>query len=169
MTAIPRLSPWILAPLLLASACDNSTNTFPPQRASNEEPQPNPGFVVLSSVHSVADTASRLEGLIKNKGLTLFTKIDHAANASAAGLSLPETRVIIFGNPNAGTPLMAASRTIAIDLPQKILIWKSGDNVQLAYNSPSYLASRHQVNGQDERLKKIAGLLSSLAKEATSE
>ena len=118
------------------------------------------GVVVKQSNHSVEETIDRLESALSEAGLTIFARIDHAAGAEGAGLSLRPTTVLIFGNPNLGTPLMAGAQTLAIDLPQKALAYEdeNGD-VFLAYNDPAYLAARHGLDGQDEVLARITGAL----------
>ena len=129
------------------------------------------GLIVRQSAQSVGDTQAQLEAAIGNiDGLMVMTVIDHAANAEGAGLELPPTRVVIFGNPNLGTPLMQAERSVAIDLPQKMLIYEdeAGD-VFVAYNSPFYLKERHGLEGQDDTLNMIANALNALAKAATAE
>ena len=129
------------------------------------------GLIVRQSAQGVADTQAQLETAIGNiDGLMVMTVVDHAANAESAGLELPPTRVVIFGNPNLGTPLMQAERSVAIDLPQKMLIFEdeAGD-VFVAYNSPFYLKERHGIEGQDDTLNMIANALNSLAKAATAE
>lgn len=118
------------------------------------------GMISKKSAHSVAETIDRLEAILKEKGLTVFARIDHAAGAKKADLQLAPTQVLIFGNPKLGTPLMAASATTALDLPQKALAYQdaSGD-VFLVYNDPAYLMARHEIAGRDEVLKKITGAL----------
>ncbi len=128
------------------------------------------GMVILQSANDIDTTQAKLEAAIEDAdGLMVMTVIDHAANAEGAGLELRPTRLVIFGNPNAGTPLMQAAQTVAIDLPQKMLIWEdeNGD-VFVAYNSPYYLKARHGVAGQDERFATISGLLDKLASSATA-
>lgn len=136
------------------------------------EPAPcplNTGLMTTDSAHSFEDTLTLLEKAIETKGLTLFTRIDHADNASNAGLSLQPTTVVLFGNPKAGTPLMQSSRTTAIDLPQKMLVWVDDNGTHLTYNAPSYLADRHGITDQGPRLNKIAELLAGLASEAAAQ
>jgi uncharacterized protein (DUF302 family) len=127
------------------------------------------GMIDVKSAHSVAVTADRLESILASKGMTVFKRIDHAAGAQKAGETLPPTELVIFGNPKVGTPLMLCSRSIAIDLPQKALIWEDDSGVVwLSYNDPQYLASRHSTQGCDEVLKKVAGALSKFANKATA-
>jgi uncharacterized protein (DUF302 family) len=127
------------------------------------------GMVDVKSAHSVAVTADRLESILASKGMTVFKRIDHAAGAQKAGMTLPPTEQIIFGNPKIGTPLMLCSRSIAIDLPQKALIWEDASgNVWLSYNDPQYLKLRHNTQGCDEVLKKVAGALGNFANKAAA-
>lgn len=128
----------------------------------------NDGLINLKSNYSVAETADRFEADIKEKGLSFFARVDHAANAANVELELSPTQLILFGNPKAGTPLMKCAPTTAIDLPQKALFWADEDgNVWLSYNDPEYLKTRHNIEGCDAVLEKISGLLSKLATAAT--
>lgn len=128
------------------------------------------GLIVKSSPYSVEETETRFKKILEAKGLNLFATVDHAQNASGAGLELRPTRVVIFGNPKVGTPLMQCQQTIAIDLPQKVLIWEDEQGqVQLAYNDPQYLGGRHRLNGCGiESLKTISGALNNLTNGAIS-
>jgi uncharacterized protein (DUF302 family) len=102
------------------------------------------GIITKPSHHPVEQTVERLKGLLEAKGITLFALVDHSGEAAKVGLSMPPTKLLIFGNPKAGTPLMLAAPSSALDLPLKILIWQdSGGNVWLSYNSPAYLKERH--------------------------
>lgn len=113
--------------------------------ASNESPQAE-GFVSRRSLHSVEDTASRIIATLAAKGIKLFAVIDHSGEAAAAGLAMPPTRLLIFGNAKAGTPLMIARPSAAIDLPLKILVWRDGEGaVWTSWNSVDYLARRHNL------------------------
>ena len=95
-------------------------------------------MINVKSVHSVAQTADRLEKVLEAKGMTLFTRIDHAAGAAKVGEELRPTELLIFGNPKVGTPLMQCSQTVAIDLPQKALIWEDNEgSVWFSYNDPA--------------------------------
>ncbi|MEZ9179191.1 DUF302 domain-containing protein [Vibrio cyclitrophicus] len=125
------------------------------------------GLIKYQSNYSVKETADRFESIAKSKGLTLFARIDHQKNASSVDLKLRPTEVIIFGNPKVGTPLMQCQQDVAIDLPQKVLVTEdSNKKVWLSYNDPNYLMERHAINGCDEVIKKISGVLSKLS-EAT--
>ena len=106
-----------------------------------------PGLVRIRSRHSVEEVLARLSALLDTNGVKLFTVIDHSGEAANAGLAMPLTKVVVFGNPQAGTPLMVAVPSIAIDLPLKLLIAEdpSGGGVTVSYNSPAYLRERHQL------------------------
>ena len=102
------------------------------------------GIVDVASHHSVDETVDRLEGILQARGIKLFALVDHSGEAEKAGLHMPPTRLLIFGNPKAGTPLMLAAPTTAIDLPLKILVWEDAQGkVWISYNSPAYLQERH--------------------------
>lgn len=97
-----------------------------------------------SSNHSVEQTAERLRNILQSKGITLFALIDHSGEAEKVEMSMLPTKLLIFGSPKAGTPLMLAAPSIAIDLPLKILVWEdSQGKVWVSYNSPDYLMKRH--------------------------
>ena len=137
---------------------------------STAQEQPNNGLITQQSIHDLTTTHEKLESAIAEAGLTLMTVVDHQANAASVNLELRPTRLFIFGNPNAGTPLMQNAQSMAIDLPQKMLIWEDDAGVVfVTYNDPMYLAQRHGVTGMDEALTKISGVLASLATSATSE
>ncbi len=102
------------------------------------------GIVTIASRHTVDDTVARLEQILATKQIKLFAVIDHSGEAAAAGLEMRPAKLIIFGNPKAGTPVMVASPTAAIDLPLKILVDQGSDGtVRVTYNSPEYLQARH--------------------------
>ncbi len=104
----------------------------------------NNGIVNKPSKHSVEQTVEALNNILKSKGIAVFALIDHSGEAEKVGLKMRPTKLLIFGNPKAGTPLMLASPSSAIDLPLKILIWEDGQGkVWLSYNSPEYLRERH--------------------------
>ena len=127
------------------------------------------GVVTMESANDFETTQTRLEEAIAANNLVLVTVIDHGANAEGAGLELLPTRLLIFGNPQVGTPLMQQSRTHAIDLPQKMLVWQdSGGAVYVSYNEPGYLARRHGLM-TDTRTETIAGVLNRLASVATND
>ncbi len=126
------------------------------------------GLISVKSAHDVKTTADRLENVLKAKGMTVFARIDHALGAVRVGKSLAPTELVIFGNPKIGTPLMQCSRTVAIDLPQKALIWKDGKGVVwLTYNDPVYLMKRHGLQDCKKIISKVSGALKNFAKAAT--
>ena len=97
-----------------------------------------------ASNHSVAEAVDKLKNTLLSKGLTLFARVDHSAEAERAGMRMPPTNLLIFGSPKAGTPVMLAGPSAAIDLPLKILVWEDGQGkVWVSYNSPTYLQERH--------------------------
>ncbi len=128
------------------------------------------GLISIKSAHDVASTADRLEQALLSKGMTVFTRINHTAGAEKAGMTLRPTELVIFGNPKIGTPLMNCQQTVAIDLPQKALIWQDDSGqVWLTYNAPGYLASRHNIQGCDQVLAKIEQALANFARVAVGE
>jgi uncharacterized protein (DUF302 family) len=115
------------------------------------------GIINASSNHSVDQTVERLKGILKHKGLTLFALVDHGGEAEKVGLKMQPTKLLIFGSPKGGTPVMLAAPSIAIDLPLKILIWEDVQGkVWVSYNSPEYLTKRHSV--PNDLIKNIAGV-----------
>lgn len=127
------------------------------------------GFVAVKSAHDMATTQARLEAAIKQANLILVMVIDHTANAQGVGLELRPTKLVLFENPRAGTPLMQSAQSVAIDLPQKFLIWQNQQGeVWVGYNDPQYLKQRHNISAQDERLTAIATALANLSRAATA-
>jgi uncharacterized protein (DUF302 family) len=109
-------------------------------------PNTNSGILRKQSKHSVDETLRSLKGALDAKGVTVFAIVDHSGEAEKAGLKMRPTKLLIFGNPKAGTPLMLAAPSIAIDLPLKILVSEDEDGkVWVSYNSPDYLKQRHGV------------------------
>jgi uncharacterized protein (DUF302 family) len=126
-------------------------------------------LITVESHYSAKETADRFESIIKDKGFTVFSRIDHQKNAAGVNLTLRPTEVIIFGNPNIGTQLMQCNQLVAIDLPQKVLISEDADNkVWLSYNNPQYIKQRHSIAGCDKVINKISGVLNTLSIAATS-
>jgi uncharacterized protein (DUF302 family) len=129
------------------------------------------GLITLQSSHGPKETMIRLAAAVEAKGMTVFAHIDHAAGAAAAGLSLPPTDLLIFGNAKAGTPLMQLVQTMGIDLPLKALVWQDGSlgTTWLSYNDPNWLAQRHGVGHESEAtLHAMAAALNALAKAVTT-
>jgi uncharacterized protein (DUF302 family) len=115
------------------------------------------GLIMRRSRHSVDETVGSLKATLDAKGIKLFAMIDHSGEAAKVGMTMPPTKLLIFGDPKAGTPLMLASPGSAIDLPLKVLVRQDQDgSVTIAYNSPAYLGARHGL--PEELLKNIAGI-----------
>ena len=126
------------------------------------------GIITLPSAHDVSTTADRLVKALQSKGMNVFTRIDHAQGAASVNQTLRPTQLVIFGNPKVGTPLMQCAQSVAIDLPQKALIWEDAEGkVWLSYNDPGHLAKRHAIDGCDETLIKVGNALADFAKAAT--
>lgn len=126
-----------------------------------EELVANNGIVNKPSKHSVDDTLGKLQHLLEAKGIAVFALVDHSGEAAKVGMNMRPTKLLIFGNPKGGTPLMLAAPSIAIDLPLKILIWQDDqEKVWVSYNTPEYLAERH---GLPSHLAQNIGFVESLA------
>jgi uncharacterized protein (DUF302 family) len=114
------------------------------------------GIISKASKYSVPETLDRVDALLRSKGIKIFVRVDHSGEAEKAGLKMPPTQLLIFGNPKGGTPVMLAAPTAAIDLPLKALAWQDGDGkVWLSYNDPEYLKKRYGLT--DDQIKTIAG------------
>ena len=104
------------------------------------------GLVEVESAYGVPETMDRLQELVEQRGLTVFARIDHAAGAAKIGTSMRPTQLLIFGNPQGGTPFMTCAQTVGIDLPLKALVWQDADaRVWVGYNDPAFVAARHGV------------------------
>lgn len=115
------------------------------------------GIITKDSPYaSVSETFERLQELVRQKGLQTFAVVDHSGEAERVGLQMQETKLLIFGSPKTGTPLMAASPLLALDLPLQALVWDDGGHVRVSYNATSYLATRHDL--PSELVKNIAGI-----------
>ncbi|HEC84021.1 MAG: DUF302 domain-containing protein [Candidatus Parabeggiatoa sp. nov. 2] len=122
------------------------------------------GLVNVEATRSVKETTDHLESLLKEKGMTIFARINHAEGAKRIGKELRPTELLIFGNPKAGAPLMQCKQAMGIDLPLKMLIWEDENGqVWLTYNNPEHLANRHKLAGCAEKvIKTVAGNLTKL-------
>jgi uncharacterized protein (DUF302 family) len=128
---------WQCALMLIGFVLSGSAQN--PVKHKNE-------IVDVPSKHSVDETVDRVKNILQSKGIALFCLIDHSGEAAKVGLKMPPTKLLVFGSPKAGTPLMLAAPSIAIDLPLKILVWQDGNGkVWLSYNSPEYLQERHSL------------------------
>jgi uncharacterized protein (DUF302 family) len=126
------------------------------------------GVINVESDSNVKETADRLERILKEKGMTIFNRIKHSEGAANVGIDILETELIIFGNPKVGSPLMKCQQTVAIDLPQKALIWLDDKNkVWISYNDPRYLEKRHNILGCEEVIAKIEKALSGITMAAS--
>lgn len=118
-------------------------------------PDPGNGIISKPSHHSVEQTVETLKRILQAKGITLFALVDHGGEAEKVGMKMPPTKLLIFGSPKGGTPLMIASPTVAIDLPLKVLVAEDAKGaVWVSYNAPAYLQQRHALPA--ELLKSIA-------------
>ncbi len=122
------------------------------------------GIVNLPTHASVDETVTHLQSILQEKGVQIFALIDHSGEAKRVGFEMRPTKLLIFGNPKAGTPLMLAAPSIAIDLPLKLLVWEdAGGQVWISYNSPEYLQKRHAL---PQNLVAALGAVETLAKNA---
>jgi uncharacterized protein (DUF302 family) len=118
------------------------------------------GVTKRESRYSVPQTLDRLEAVLKERGITVFARIDHAGEATKVGLNLPPTQLLVFGNPRAGTSLMVAHPTIAIDLPMKALAWQdAAGKVWIGFNSADYLKKRHDLTDEQAKSLAVVGVL----------
>lgn len=125
---------------------------------------PDNGIVTVPSHHSVDQTVDKLKGILQERAVKLFAVVDHSGEAKMVGLQMRPTKLLIFGNPKAGTPLMIASPSIAIDLPFKALVWEDADaKVWISYNAPAYLQARHAL---PKELVPTLAVIEALAKNA---
>jgi len=129
------------------------------------------GIATKMSVNTFDTTYQKLVAAITgNPNLKIIAELDHQMNAASVNLELRPTRLIVFGNPNLGSPLMQSKQSAGIDLPQKMLVWETADSVvQVAYNDPTYIAQRHGLTGVDTELSTIAMALENLSNAATQE
>jgi len=125
------------------------------------------GIMDVPSRHTVDDTVERLRSILTAKGVTLFALVDHSGEAEKAGMKMPPTKLLIFGSPKAGTPVMLAAPSIAIDLPLKVLVWQDeAGQAWLSYNAPEYLRERHHVPAE---LMQNLSVVAALAEKAAGE
>lgn len=127
------------------------------------------GMINIQSDFNVKETTDRLESILNEKGMTIFNRIKHSESADKVGIELRETELIIFGNPKVGSPLMKCQQSVAIDLPQKALVWEDDESkVWISYNDPTYLVKRHGISGCGEVISKIKKALSGITKAAAT-
>ena len=128
------------------------------------------GVLNIKSQFSVKTTADRLDKILTEKGMTIFNRIKHSESAAKIGIQLHETELIIFGNPKAGSPLMKCQQSMAIDLPQKALVWEDeNSNVWISYNDIRYLQKRHNIENCEKVISKVEKILATITKSAATE
>ncbi len=126
------------------------------------------GLVTVESGASFDETVANVESAVEEQGATIVATVDHSENAASVGEELPPTSLVIFGNPEAGTPFMQSSQTAGLDLPQKMLVWEDENGaVNVSYNDPEYLVERHGLEGVDEQVEMVSGALEMLAASAS--
>lgn len=126
------------------------------------------GIVTIESQYNFHDTYERLKGILAgNPNLKILLELDHSKNAKSLDLDLAPTKIIMFGNPKLGTPLMKSGKMTGLDLPQKMLVCERDGLVTISYNDPKYLKDRHQIEGQDEVLEKVSGALKKISTAAS--
>ena len=127
------------------------------------------GMIDVESAFGVVETADRMERILKKKGMTVFGRVRHSEAAGKVGIELRDTELIIFGNPKVGSPLMSCAQSVAIDLPQKALIWSDDKaRVWISYNDPGYLKKRHNISGCEGVISKIGSALAGIARSAST-
>ena len=128
------------------------------------------GVINVQSFFNAKETAKRYVKIVKDKDMTVFDRINHTKNAKKVGVQLRYTELIIFGNPNVGSTLMKCQQRVALDLPQKVLIWEDEQGlVWITYNDPEYLVQRHTIDGCKEVIAKVKSVLAGIAKAAASD
>lgn len=126
------------------------------------------GVINVKSTLGIQETADRMVNILTKKGMTIFNRIKHSQGAAKVGIDLRSTELILFGNPKVGSPLMKCQQTVAIDLPQKALIWEDANaQVWISYNDPRYLQKRHNIQGCETTIAKIEKALAGITKAAS--
>jgi uncharacterized protein (DUF302 family)/uncharacterized membrane protein YidH (DUF202 family) len=160
-SAAPQSPVLVVAVLLTLLTAALGLSVIPSARADtprrSESMDIGEGIIRKPSTRTVPETLDRLEATLKAKGITVFARVDHSGEAAKVGLTMPPTQVLIFGNPKAGTPVMLAAPTSAIDLPLKALAWQDGaGKVWLGYTDPAYLARRYGLT--EAQVAPLAGI-----------
>jgi uncharacterized protein (DUF302 family) len=125
-------------------------------------------LTITRSSSDYEQTVGALLGAIEQRGLTVFSRIDHAAGAQQVGLELADEEVVIFGSPKSGTSLMQSDPTVGIELPLRILVWRAGEDVMLAHHDPRELTGAYAIGEHEPILEQMAGLLDALVSEAAA-
>ena len=150
--------------IYLVSVRSSSATAFNNSKETSMAPTKDNGIINRPSNHSVDETVEKLKNILQAKGVALFALVDHSGEAEKVGMKMRPTKLLIFGSPKAGTPLMLAAPSVAIDLPLKILVWEDGDGkVWASYNSPAYLQERH---GLPQNLLQNIAVVETLAAKA---
>ena len=126
-------------------------------------------WVVKNSPHTVPVTVAKLNSAIESAGASVAAVVDHAEAAKKAGMELPPTTLVIFGNPKLGTPLMQHNRQMGIDLPMRVLVWQDGDATKIGYVSPESMASDYGIAADNASIRKMIGALDKLTNAATAQ
>jgi len=127
------------------------------------------GLIIKDSPYDVDTTYTKLKTIISNNpNLKILLELDHSKNAASVDLELRPTKIIMFGNPKLGTPLMQASQTASIDLPQKISVYSTGTGTKIAYNDPLHLKKRHQIEDKDDVLNTVSKALNTITEKVIS-
>lgn len=152
--------------IYLISVRNSTRSQFQKPKEVTMAPNSDNGIVSTPSSHSVDQTVEKLEAMLRSRGVTLFVLVDHSGEAEKAGMKMRPTKLLIFGNPKAGTPIMLAAPSSAIDLPLKILVWEDGEGkVWISYNHPQYLQNRHGIPPELMQNIAVAGTLAAQAGE----
>ncbi len=160
--------------ILTVTSCNQSQNDTSKEKQQNlkqeMEISKSQGVITKVSSQNFEDTYSTLVEIITNNpNLKIVAQLDHQANATSVGLELNPTRVIMFGNPKLGTPLMQNSQIIGLDLPQKVLVWQDAEGVvNVSYNDPEFIKLRHNVDGNENILQTVTKALDNISKVTTS-
>jgi uncharacterized protein (DUF302 family) len=162
---MPILTGVIALGVLMACQADHTTAS--PQTQTQENIQPM--IIKKPSAYSASETIDRLETILNAKGLTVFTRVNHAAGAKSAGLEMSDSELIIFGNPKLGTPLMVESPEMGLDLPLKALAYSDASGqTYLSYTAPSTLSDRHGITVNSGVIEKMTGALDAMTSKAVS-
>lgn len=155
-----------LFPILILAACQSTAPAPPPPAPPAGPVEAGAGMRTLDSANDVAVTVERLAATASQRGLIVFSVIDHAANATNVGVELPPTQMVLLGKPEVGSKLMACGTSIGLDLPQRFLVTEQGGKTRISWNDPAWLAQRHGLTDCDPVVEKVAGVLEGLAKTA---
>ncbi len=158
--------------ILTFSSCNqevNDTSKAVQNESERMETMAQQGIITKESKKSFEETYNKLIEVINtNPNLKIIAELDHQANAASVGLELKPSRIVMFGNPKLGTPLMQNAQTTGLDLPQKIMVWQDQHNVvRISYNDPQYLKHRHEINENQEVLNKISNALNKITSAAS--